>query len=71
MTAATEPLPRLLLSLTEAAEQVGVSVKTLRRAIAEAGPHRLRASKVRGMWRISPTELQRWIDRYALRGVRR
>jgi excisionase family DNA binding protein len=48
------------LPLTEAAEHAGFATKTLRRAI-DAGE--LRASKVRGRWRVAVADLEAWLDR--------
>lgn len=55
---------RILYTLSEAAEQVGLSVPTMRRAIKstdpQAFPPPLRAKLAGGSYRIAHDELERW-----------
>lgn len=67
----TPTIPRLAVSLTEAAEMLGFSERTIRRAIAETKPSKkLRAAKVRGQWRIRVADLESWLDRHTVGGKR-
>jgi excisionase family DNA binding protein len=51
----------VMLTLDEAATHLRMSVKTIRRAIATTGRHHLNATKIRGQWRIHPTDLTAWV----------
>lgn len=67
----TTTTPAGLLSIRAAADRVGFSEKTIRRAIATRGNHHLRATKLRGEWRIDPNDLNDWIASYAAPAVTR
>ena len=57
---------RLLLTLTEAAEQVGMSQQTIRRAVKATDPgkfpHPLPAKRVGTSYRIRAVDLAAWVD---------
>lgn len=57
---------RLLLTLTEAAEAVGMSELTMRRAVKATDPakfpHPLPAKKVGKAYRIKADDLAAWVD---------
>lgn len=55
MMARREAFPRMF-SLTEVADRLGVSERTLRRMIVEG---RLRAIKIGAQWRVNQGELER------------
>lgn len=60
----------LFLSIPEAAKKVGLSTKTIRRAMATTGRHKLAATKIRGQWRIAPKDLAGWIASYQVGATR-
>ena len=52
------PLPDRLLTIREVAATLGVSDKTVRRAIASAA---LPAARVGSQWRVAPSDLRRYL----------
>lgn len=61
--------PEPLMDIREAARRIGCSEKTIRRGIATTGRHHLRATKVRGRWRIAPADLDAWVRTYAVKAA--
>lgn len=68
--AAQEWTEGLFLSIPEAAKRVGLSEKTIRRAIATTGRHKLDATKIRAQWRIAPKDLADWVASYRVEAAR-
>ena len=52
------PLPDRLLTIREVAATLGVSDKTVRRAIASAA---MAATRVGNQWRVAPSDLRRYL----------